>query len=106
MIIAMKPLLTAIRAEGLTARSGFNPQRTPCLECANVVVLKDAAGLPVVINTCAASVLDGGCSGHPRYREVQAEQTSAVRRALEAAGVKFTQNGYDQFFINGYKPTR
>lgn len=106
MTVSVKKVLTAIRSAGLTARSGFDANKTPLAECANVVVLSNA-----VVNVQTFTVLDwaeyGAAMCHPRYAETKRELRERVFAALVAAGVNVERSPTpDQLFINGYKPTR
>lgn len=109
MTTSTKALLKALRAAGLSARSGFDRNSTPYLECANVVVLA-RAGVPVVVNVQTFSVLDYKADGysapmaHPAYAETKAALAARVRAVLAELGTDHVHGaGGDQFLVNGYR---
>jgi hypothetical protein len=94
-----KQLLSAIRATGLTARSGFDPIKTPSDQCVNVVVLNAK-----VINIQVHSVLGGGCYGTPEYKSTSKSMMNKVETALRTLGCEYRYHlDGTQFLINGYK---
>jgi hypothetical protein len=98
-----KQILKAIRATGLSARSGFEPLKTPSEKCANVVVL-DAK----VINVQVHSVLGGGCYFKPEYKPTQKKMMDKVETALKLIGCEYivAPKADGQFLINGYEGSK
>ncbi len=101
MTASTKTVLNALRAVGLTAKSGFGANKTPALECANITYLNGR-----VLNLNAFSKLGFGCYGHADYDVTHAAMAALVEEALTAAGVSFERRRPDQYFINGYKGSR